>query len=216
MTLPQRSQLRRPVCARRSNRKGVPDYRNDGTDDAASFAHRAGDHHDGIQYFGLGPNGKYSPHSSERGLLCMNHEAITPAFLHPAGPTIVGDVRTAPEEVLKEFYVHGVSIIEIVKQKDRKRSSWSSAYAFFNFNHRRTTEWDYEQHSRFNRRIHTLTRSSSRDRRRARRSWSRSSRPTARETRGTVNNCAQGFDAVGHVPDLRRELGRLLPPHRGD
>ena len=177
--------------------KDVPDYRNDGTDDAASFAHRAGDHHDGIQYFGLGPNGKYSPHSSDRGLLCMNHEAITPAFLHPAGPTIVGDVRTAPEEVLKEFYVHGVSVIEIVKQKDRKRSSWSAAYAFFNFNHRRTTEWDYEQHSRFNRRIHTLT-------------TIKLSGPAARtafmvtkfspdgsRTRGTVNNCAQGATPWG-------------------
>ena len=60
-----------------------PDYRNDGTDEAASYAHRAGDHHDAIQYFGLGPNGKYSPHSSDRGLLCMNHEAITPAFPAP-------------------------------------------------------------------------------------------------------------------------------------
>lgn len=79
--------------------KGVSDYRNDGTDDAASFAHRAGDHHDALQYFGLNRSGKYSPHSSDRGLLCMNHEAITPAYLHPAGPTIVGGVRTVAEEV---------------------------------------------------------------------------------------------------------------------
>ena len=118
--------------------KGVPDYRNDGTDEAASFAHRAGDHHDGIQYFGLGPNGKYSPHSGDRGLLCMNHEAITPAFLHLTGPTIVGGVRTVPDEVLKEFYVHGVSIIEIEKKRERKRGSWSSAYDFFRTHARRS------------------------------------------------------------------------------
>ncbi len=37
---------------------GVADYLNDGTDDPASFAQRAGDHHDGMSYFGLSPNGK--------------------------------------------------------------------------------------------------------------------------------------------------------------
>lgn len=55
----------------------VSDYHNDGTDDPASFAHRAGDHHDGIQYFGLGSFGRPNPSSSDHGLLCMNHEAIT-------------------------------------------------------------------------------------------------------------------------------------------
>ena len=75
----------------------------------------------------------------------MNHEAITPAFLHPAGQTIVNGVRTVAEEVKREFYVHGVSVIEVAKQKGRKRGSWSS------------THWDYEQRSRFNRRVHTLT-----------------------------------------------------------
>ena len=33
---------------------GVAAYRNDGTDAAATFAPRAGDHHDGMHYFGLG------------------------------------------------------------------------------------------------------------------------------------------------------------------
>lgn len=175
--------------------KGIPDYRNDGTDEAASFAHRAGDHHDAIEYFGLGANGKYSPNSSDRGLLCMNHEAITPAYLHPTGPTTVNGVRTVPDEVLKEFYVHGVSIIEIAKEKRRRRGSWSAAYDFFK--HQRTTEWDYEQSSRFNRRIHTLTEI-------------KLSGPAARtpfmvtkfspdgsKTRGTINNCAHGTTPWG-------------------
>jgi secreted PhoX family phosphatase len=175
--------------------KGVPDYRNDGTDDAASFALRAGDHHDAIQYFGLGANGRFSPHSSDRGLLCMNHEAITPAFLHPTGPTIVNGVRTVPDEVLKEFFVHGVSIIEIAKEKQRKRGSWSAAYEFFK--HRRTTHWDYEQNSRYNRRIHTLTEIELSGPAARTPLMVTKFSPNGSKTRGTINNCAHGTTPWG-------------------
>ena len=64
---------------------------------------RAGDHHDGMYFFGLGGNGRYSPYVSARGLLVLNHEAVTPAFLHPTGQTIVGGARTVAEEVQREF-----------------------------------------------------------------------------------------------------------------
>jgi secreted PhoX family phosphatase len=43
----------------------------------------------------------------------MNHEAITPSFLHPAGQTIVNGVRTVADEVVKELHTHGVSVIEV-------------------------------------------------------------------------------------------------------
>jgi secreted PhoX family phosphatase len=175
--------------------RGVNDYRNDGTDDPASFAHRAGDHHDAIQYFGLGGHNEWDPNSSHRGLLCMNHEAITPDFLHPTGPTIVNGTRTVAEEVQKEFYAHGVSIIEVVREKNRKRHSWSAAYSFFHSN--RSTGWDYEQHSRLNRRIHTLTEIA----------LSGPAAGTAHmitkfssdglRTRGTINNCAHGTTPWG-------------------
>ena len=61
----------------------VTAYKNDGTDAAATFAFRAGDHHDAIEYFGIDANGRPSAASSTRGLLFQNHEAITPMFLHP-------------------------------------------------------------------------------------------------------------------------------------
>ena len=48
-----------------------------------------------MHYFGIGANGAYDAGASDRGLLVMNHEAITPVFLHPNGPTIVGR-RRAP------------------------------------------------------------------------------------------------------------------------
>jgi uncharacterized protein len=163
----------------------TPDFRNDGTDPAASFAHRAGDHHDGMHYFGLGSNGKYQPHTSNRGLLCMNHEAITPAYLHPTGPTIVGGVRTVADEVLKEFYVHGVSVIEVAQQKGRKRGSWSS------------THWAYEQRSRFSRRVHTLT-PMKLSGPAARTAFMKTKfSPSGSMTRGTINNCAQGSTPWG-------------------
>ena len=58
----------------------------------------------------------------------MNHEAITPAYLHPTGPTIVGGVRTVADEVLKEFYVHGVSVIEI-RREAAQTANWAASQA---------------------------------------------------------------------------------------
>ncbi len=175
---------------------GIGDYRNDGTDEAASFAHRSGDHHDGIQYFGLGHDGRPNPHSSDHGLLCMNHEAITPAYLHPTGPTIVNNVRTVPEEVLREFYVHGVSIIEVVKEKGHGRGGWDAGYNFFK-RHRQATQWDYKQNSYFNRRIHTLTPMKLSGPAAGSPYAITKFSPDGTKTRGTVNNCAQGYTPWG-------------------
>src|SRR5688572_1475316 len=71
----------------------TPDYRNDGTD--GDFQHRAGDHHDGMQYFGLARDAnKRDDDSSARGLLAMNHEATShagneraSAYVHADGGT---------------------------------------------------------------------------------------------------------------------------------
>lgn len=164
-------------------------YRNDGTDTGASFTQRAGDHHDGMHYFGLGADNKYSVTSSTRGLLCMNHEAITPAYLHQNGVTIDGTavskypspipntaVRTVADEVVKELNAHGVSIIEVNKSGN---------------------SFSYKKDSTFNRRITTFTDMIL-------------SGPAAKtpymitaystdgsKTRGTVNNCANGYTPWG-------------------
>ena len=154
----------------------TPDYKNDGTDTAASFTARAGDHHDGMHFFGMTATGAYDPNASDRGLLCINHEAITPAFLHPNGATTVAGVRTVNEEVLKELNVHGVSVIEVVRNGNT---------------------WSYVRNSVYNRRITTntdmilsgpaagtpfmITRYST----------------NGTRTRGTVNNCANGYTPWG-------------------
>ena len=160
---------------------GVPAYRNDGTDAASTYDRRAGDHHDGLHFFPLGADGRPSATASDRGLLAINHEAITPMFLHPNGVTTTGSgasqVRTVADEVLKEFYVHGVSVVEV----------------------RRGTNgvWSYVQDSPFNRRIHTLTDTTlSGPAARTPYMVTRHS-PDGSRTRGTLNNCGHGYTPWG-------------------
>ena len=89
----------------------TPDFKNDGTD--TDFDNRAGDHHDGMEYFGLNAAGTArDPAGSARGLLAMNHEALTDQFLHAAGST--PNPRPAAEAD-KEIAAHGVSIVEVRK-----------------------------------------------------------------------------------------------------
>lgn len=96
---------------------GVGAFANDGSDAAATYAHRVGDRHDGIQFFGLGADGRWSPSTSSRGLLVINHDSVTQQFLHPGEPTSTlgqnGYERTRADEVLREMYAHGVSVIEV-------------------------------------------------------------------------------------------------------
>ena len=154
----------------------VPAFRNDGTDAAASYAQRAGDHHDAIQYYGMGADGRYSATATDRALLVMNHEAITEAYLHPNGPTIVNGARTVADEVLKEFYLHGVSVIEINKVNGN---------------------WIYKQDSSFNRRVHTLTPMTISGPAAGSRYMVTKESPTGTAVRGTVNDCAHGYTPWG-------------------
>lgn len=156
-------------------------YRNDGTDPASTFAWRAGDHHDAVIYFGIGSDGRYASGSASRGLLVMNHEAITPCFLHPSGVTSTGSgtaqVRTVPEEVLREFYVHGVSVVQVERGRDGN--------------------WTYRQDSRFNRRVHTLTEAILSGPAAGSAQLVTKYSPNGSRTRGTVNNCANGITPWG-------------------
>lgn len=151
-------------------------YQNNGHDKAESFASRAGDHHDGMHFFGINADGKYDPSVSDRGLLCINHEAITSTYLHPEGQTIVNRIRVVPEEVLREFYAHGISVIEV---------------------YRTNGIWAYRQDSNFNRRIHTLTEMTLSGPAAQTPLMITRFSPTGNKTRGTVNNCANGYTPWG-------------------
>lgn len=103
---------------------GVAAAKNDGTD--TSFDKRAGDCHDGIEYFGLNAAGTGPDASnSERGLLGMNHEYQNNLFLHANGPT--ANPRPAAE-VDKEVAVHGLSIVEVKRTGNVVSYVQDSAY----------------------------------------------------------------------------------------
>jgi secreted PhoX family phosphatase len=98
---------------------GVAAFANDGTD--TNYAQRAGDHHDGMTFFGLAAAGATPDATSNtRGVLAMNHENINQPYLHVGGATAPGGIR--PEaEAQKEIDCHGVSVVEIA----RSGSTWA-------------------------------------------------------------------------------------------
>ncbi|MBM3929623.1 MAG: DUF839 domain-containing protein, partial [Sphingomonadales bacterium] len=75
---------------------GVAAYSNTGAD--ADFTGRFGDNGAGFVYFGLVATGTgIDVSNNARGVLAMNHEGITQAYLHPNGPTAPGGVRPTAE-----------------------------------------------------------------------------------------------------------------------
>jgi secreted PhoX family phosphatase len=145
-------------------------YANNGTD--TNFSARAGDHHDGMSFFGLAASGATrDPSSSTRGVLVLNHENITQAYLHANGATTVNGAR--PEaEALKEIEAHGVSVIEVT---------------------RGASAWSYVQSSALNRRITPNTPMGFNGPARGNVLLRTAYSSNAAQGRGTINNCANGM-----------------------
>jgi len=151
----------------------TPAYLNDGTDTAASFQYRCGDHNDGMSYFGLNSAGNgWDAANAERGIICMNHENITRIFLHtPAEVAAYNVSARVAAEVDKEVHAHGVSVIEIQKK--------SGAFAL-------------NTASSFNRRITAATPCDIHGPARGHAQMVTAYSPNGTQTRGTLNNCANG------------------------
>ena len=150
----------------------TPTFLNDGTD--TGYASRSGDHHDGMEYFGLDASGTArDANGSERGLLAMNHEAITDQFLHASGTT-ANPRPTA--EADKEMDCHGVSIVEVRKTGGRFAYVQTSAH-----NRRITpsTPIKISGIARGNALVKTVF------------------SPTGIDGRGTINNCGTGYTPWG-------------------
>ena len=131
--------------------KDIPAYSNTGAE-KDDWSMRVGDHHDGMDIFFIGRNGRYSEKSTDRAVLAVNHESSADAhFFHPRGQTTNGvdgkkfnqfggwDQGKRPElEVLKEINHHGVSVAEVERGKDGR--------------------WTYKDNSAYNRRVNGQTR----------------------------------------------------------
>lgn len=177
----------------------TPEYRNDGTD--TDFDRRSGDHHDGMEYFGLSGDGRRpDPKSSERGLIAINHEATS----HPRGwrPSIFihadggdnGPVRPAAE-VDKEIDIHGVAVMEVQK---------------------RGGGFSYLRHSPYNRRITPLTPVELSGPLRGHPLMVTRYDPQGVRTRGTLNNCGTGCTPWGTYLTGEENWGGYFTRGSGD
>ena len=143
-----------------------------------SFQFRSGDCHDGMSFFGLNSSSqKYDATISDRGLLVMNHEYINPTFLHPQGPTKING-RRPEDEVIREVNAHGVSIIELKKDST-------------------TQKVEIVKNSAFNRRITASTTMDFAGIVTGSDLIKTKFSPTAKQTRGTHNNCGNGYTPWG-------------------
>ena len=150
----------------------TPAFKNDGTD--TDFDQRAGDHHDGMEWFGLDANGQPSNSFNSRGLIAMNHEATTDEklssfFLHANGGTAT--LPRPPTEVDKELAIHGLSVVEVQSVGAQWRYLQASS-----FNRRVTTETDVLITGPAKGSAHLVTPYS----------------PNGTRSRGTLNNCGTG------------------------
>lgn len=157
---------------------GLAAWKNDGTD--TDLDQRAGDHHDGMEYFGLNAAGTAPDRNgSTRGLLAINHEATSNGadgrsyYLHPTGGTVN---PRPPAEADKEIAVHGVSVVEV-----RKTGS----------------AWAYVQGSAYNRRITPLTPVQIAGPARGNALLKTKYSTDGAATRGTLNNCGTGSTPWG-------------------
>ncbi|WBY00134.1 PhoX family phosphatase [Ramlibacter tataouinensis] len=164
----------------------TPDYRNDGTD--GDFDNRAGDHHDGMEYFGLNATGTARDAAgSTRGLLVQNHEATSHAGARAGFPTEYastyvhanGGTNTLPRpaaEVDKEVALHGLSIIEVSRNAGR---------------------FSYDKASAYNRRVTPLTAMRISGPARGHALMKTKHSVAGTDARGTLNNCGTGTTPWG-------------------
>jgi secreted PhoX family phosphatase len=147
-------------------------YKNDGTD--SDFESRAGDHHDGMEFFGLDSAGKASASANERGLLAINFEATTndklaSFFIHANGGT--NTLPRPPAEVDRETALHGIGVVEVRKNGGK---------------------WEYVKDSAFNRRVTCLTECEISGPAKGNALLKTKYSPDGSKTRGTLNNCGTG------------------------
>lgn len=171
-------------------------WANDGSETAESYERRVGDGHDGMHYFGLSEADSYSANRSDRGLLCVNNEyVVRPYGLHASGRTS-GAARVAAE-VDKEVNAHGVTVCEV------KRDASGSAMSMV-------------RGSKFNRRITSATPMDFAGPVRGSNLVKTKYSPDGTTTRGTNNNCANGYTPWGTYLTCEENFTNVISRAAGD
>ena len=119
-----------------------------------------------------------SSSNSSRGLLVMNHEQVLDTYIHANGPTNSGatDGPRPKAEVDREMNAHGVSVIEVTNSGG---------------------DWSYVQGSNFNRRVTAFTPMAIHGPARSNALLNTPYSQGGTRTRGTLNNCANGYTPWG-------------------
>jgi len=130
--------------------------------------------------------------SSDRGLLCVNHEYTDTELMFGGLPGYSGGGKLSRELTEIEAAAHGLAILEI---------------------RRRDKQWEVVRDSRYNRRLHTrsvfeISGPAAGDRR-----MKTTADPTGRQVFGTLNNCAGGVTPWGTVLSCEENFNKYF---RGD
>ena len=184
-----------------------PAFKQDASNTAAEQALQWGMHNDGLVYFPLDqPDGFWDrglDKASEHGLLVENNEYSDDGLLFPDG-----NANWTAEKTAKSQNAHGVSVIEIKRERRRNGKdpwdSWRKPWDKDGKGHDdEPGEWKVVRPSRFARRLTAQTRMKiggpvgQWDKDTADPRMITSADPTGRIVRGTINNCAMGFTPWG-------------------
>ncbi|MWV14755.1 DUF839 domain-containing protein [Pseudomonas sp. L-22-4S-12] len=160
-----------PICGR------YPAFLEDASNSAQDQAEQVGMHHDGMHFFPLdAQRSLVGGRQSNHGLLVFNNEYIDAPLLHPNGPTTVDGKRSSAEEVRKEINAHGVTIIEIRRDV---RGDWQVVPGRYNRRVTAATPMRMAGPARGHALLKTLH------------------SPDGTASRGTQNNCANGYTPWG-------------------
>lgn len=156
-----------------------------------SYERRVGDNHDGMTFFGLNTSKQnFDATVSDTGLLVMNHEYLQRDDLHPRG-SIFDQDNITEDEVIREVNSHGVSIVAINKNPE-------------------TQEITVDLNSPFNRRITAATEMEYRGPVRGNALVQTAFSPDGTKTRGTINNCGNGYTPWGTYLTTEENFNQYL------
>ena len=149
-----------------------PAFLTDASNNGAEQEQQVGMHHDGMHFFPI--DQRANAESSTEGLLVFNHEYIDNNLIHTNG---INTVPRPADEARKEIAAHGVSVAHIQQQADGS--------------------WALVNNSPFNRRITGATPMELAGPVRGSDKVVTKYSPDGSRTRGTLNNCGNGFTPWG-------------------